>query len=103
MKSVAYIITRVLLFLIFLALVVVIVALARGYRFNVEDGTLTSTGIISANSLPTGAKIFINDNLAGVTNTNITLSPGKYTIRISKEGFTEWKKEVTNESRTNIT
>lgn len=86
---------KMILIVIFSSILIVIVAIARGYRFNFEEKTITSTGIVSVNSSPEAAKIFINGELRGVTNQNITLPPGKYSIRITKEGFTEWSKDVT--------
>lgn len=95
MKSIKGILTRLIIFVIFLIILVIIIALARGYRFDPEEGTLTSTGIISANSLPPAAKIFVNGNLEGVTNTNLTYPPGTYTVKITKDGYTDWEKQLT--------
>ncbi len=86
---------RVSLVAVFIVVLIVIIALARGYRLDLEERTLTSTGILAVNSAPNAAKIFINDELEGVTNTNLTLPPGQYSVRIEKEGFTSWQKDVT--------
>lgn len=88
------IIARLILLGLFLGIVILIVALARGYRFNLEEKTITSTGIISANSAPEAAKIWVNGDFKGVTNQNITVPPGEYEVSITKEGFTEWKKKL---------
>lgn len=85
---------KFLLIIIFSGILVLIVALARGYRFNFEERKITSTGILSVNSAPEAAKIYINDELKGVTNQNITLPPGNYRLKLVKDGFTEWQKEV---------
>ena len=69
--------------------------LARGYRFNLTDKKITSTGILAINSAPNAAKIYVNGELKGVTNSNITVPPGTYTVRISKEGCTDWQNTVT--------
>lgn len=87
-------VTRIILLALFIGIVVLIVALARGYRFNLDEKTITSTGIISANSAPEAAKIFVNGEFKGVTNQNISLSPGEYDVKITKEGFTEWQKKL---------
>ncbi|MCX7996699.1 MAG: PEGA domain-containing protein [Patescibacteria group bacterium] len=86
---------KIILIVIFSVILFLIVATARGYRFNFKDRTITSTGIISVNSAPEAAKILVNGELKGVTNQNITLPPGNYDVRISKEGFTEWHKNIT--------
>lgn len=95
MKSLTKILSRLLLLCLFLGILVLIVALARGYRFNLNDKTITSTGILAISSAPNAAKIYVNNELKGVTNTNITVPPGTYNIRISKEGFTDWSNTVT--------
>lgn len=79
------------LFLIFL---VGIIAFARGYRIDFKQKSLRPTGILAISSSPRAAKIYINDELKGVTNSNINLPPGKYVIRIKKEGYTSWNKTV---------
>jgi hypothetical protein len=94
MRRVSGILTRVFLLVVFFIVLVTTIALARGYRFNFDERTVISTGILSVNSAPNAAKIFVNDELKGVTNTNVSLPPGNYSVRISKEGFTEWKKDV---------
>jgi hypothetical protein len=85
---------RTVIILIFLGVVITVIALARGYRFNFNNKSLSATGIISISSNPTAAKIFINNELKGVTNTNITLPPGNYQVDIKKDGYTSWKKTV---------
>lgn len=86
---------RLLLLSIFLVILLGIIAYARGYRFDVKRKSLTSTGIISVNSNPKSAKIYINGELYdGVTDVDVTLPNGRYTIEIKKDGYTEWKREV---------
>ncbi len=43
-----------------------------------------------------GAQVFINENYAGATSPNFTLQvfPGRYSIRVFKSGFTEFRTEV---------
>jgi hypothetical protein len=72
----------------------VIIAYARGYRIDLEKRSLKSTGIIAATSYPKAAKIYINGELKGVTDTNLTLPPENYQIEIKKEGYTSWSKKI---------
>lgn len=73
----------------------VIALLASGYRFDLKKREITGTGIISINSFPDGSLIFLNDKPTGATNTSLTsLKPGKYTLRLEKQGFTNWEKEI---------
>src|SRR3990170_9018758 len=68
---------------------------ARGYRPNIKEKTLEPTGIISIKSQPSDAEVFIDGEKKGTTDLNIPpLSPGKYTVKITKEGFSSWSKEI---------
>lgn len=67
---------------------------ASGYRLDFTTKTLKPTGILSVNSSPNGAQVFINGVLKTATDSNLSLEPGKYAVEIKKEGFTPWKKEL---------
>ena len=73
---------------------VALIGYARGYRFDVEKRSVKSTGIISATSNPKAAKIYVNGELKGVTDTNLTLPPENYLVEIKKEGYTSWSKKI---------
>lgn len=89
-----YVARKIILGTIFAILLFGLVAIARGYRFSPTKGEVKSTGILVAASNPDGAKIFINGELKGATNSNISLAPGTYTVEIKKDGFTSWKREL---------
>lgn len=86
---------RIGLFLTFLAIAILIIAYARGYRIDFKKKSFKSTGIISVSSNPKAAKIFVNNELKGVTDTNVSLPPGDYQIDIKKEGHTSYSKKIT--------
>jgi len=88
------ILPKIIILGLFLVLLTGVIAYARGYRFNLQEGTMTSTGIISINSTPRGAQVFINDELKGATDTNITLPFGQYDVEVRKEGYTSWSKTI---------
>ncbi|MCR4276514.1 MAG: PEGA domain-containing protein [Candidatus Roizmanbacteria bacterium] len=88
------IIFRILFLLMFAIVLTTIIAYARGYRFDLENRSLKSTGIIAATSNPKAAKIYVNGELKGVTDTNLTLPPDNYLIEIKKEGYTGWNKKI---------
>ena len=88
------IISRISLIIVFLTIFIGVIALARGYRLDLKNQTITSTGILAVSSNPAAAKIYVNGELKGVTNSNLTLPPGAYTVEVKKEGFTSWKKEI---------
>ncbi len=67
---------------------------ARG-NYRITPGEiLPESGLLSANSFPTGAQVYIDDELATATNDTIYLKPGSYQIKISKGGYSPWKKTV---------
>ena len=67
-----------------------------GYRLGFSDSgpKLSQTGILNASSSPTGAQVYVNGHLTIATNNEVNLTPGKYTIRMSKEGYQDWDKDV---------
>jgi len=70
---------------------------AKGYRFSKDiDGrnVVSGTGLLVFNSVPDGARAFINGELATATDDTINLKPGKYGVRIEKDGYFPWEKEV---------
>lgn len=89
-----HLLQRLVIFTVFVLVLIAVIAYARGYRFNFREGTISSTGIISVNSSPRPAKVYINGVLQGATDTNLTLPYGKYTVEVKKEGYSSWKKEV---------
>jgi hypothetical protein len=78
----------------FLAVFISVVMYARGYRLNLAQGTIASTGILSISSNPKPASIYINGELGGATDSNISLPYGIYNIEVRKEGYSSWSKQV---------
>ena len=87
--------SKKLIFLIlFIAVILLTIAFGRGYRPNIKEKKILSTGIISITSLPKSAQVYINDELKGVTDINLHLSPGKYKVEVKKDGYLPWEKEI---------
>jgi hypothetical protein len=83
--------------LFFLLLGTVIVVLyGKGYRFNFEKGRpdFNGTGLLVATSLPDGAQVFINGHLTTATDNTINLAPKSYNVKIVKEGYFPWEKNL---------
>jgi len=80
------------IFIFILAVTVLVVRLAQGYRIDWRGGSLRPTGLLAATSFPDGAKVFINGKLSSATNTTISLSPDIYEIEIKKDGYFSWIK-----------
>lgn len=85
---------KLISFVIFITILVIVILYARGYRPDLKNKSFTSTGILSISSYPKTAKIYINNEFKGLTDINITLKPGKYFIEIKKDGYTSWEKEI---------
>ena len=88
------IIIKLIFFVLFITVLATVIAYARGYRLDIENRSVKSTGIISATSSPKAAKIYVNGELKGVTDTNLTLPPENYLVEIKKEGYTSWSKKI---------
>ncbi|MCL4367540.1 PEGA domain-containing protein [Patescibacteria group bacterium] len=73
----------------------VAVLLTKGYSFSTTEGKVVGTGIIALTSNPDGASVYIDGHLTTATNTTISqLSPKTYDIKIVKEGYISWEKQV---------
>ncbi len=81
-------------------LVIILIAgaaifLAKGYRYQPDTGTFSGTGIISVTSIPDQASVYLDGHLTTATDDNITsLPPKTYKVRIIKEGFIPWEKDI---------
>ena len=88
------IIPRIIIGTVFILVLIGVIAYARGYRFNIDERTISSTGILSVTSDPKPASVFLDDELVGATDENLTLPYGQYTIEVRKEGYTSWRKNI---------
>ncbi len=76
---------------------IAVILYARGYRLNLQgekQPIVTSTGILATTSDPSGAQIFINGVFKNATNTSLSLEPGTYTVKIAKDGYLSWQKDI---------
>jgi len=67
----------------------------RGYRVDIDSKTITTTGLLAANSVPKGASVYVDDKLITATDDTINLPPGEYVVKIVKDGFFPWQKKIT--------
>lgn len=81
-------------FALVITIAIVVIFFARGYQVDFTKKTVSGTGILVATSDPDGAEVLINGKLKTATNNTINLEPGKYTIRLEKDGFSPWEKLV---------
>src|SRR3989344_4602566 len=67
---------------------------ARGFKPDLKKG-IERTGLLVITSTPTGASVFLDGRLTAATDTNIAyLDPKSYKVRIEKEGYSAWEKDV---------
>ena len=84
----------------FLALVIIsastllVIKFAKGYRPSLKTKALQGTGLLAANSYPRGASVFINNKLTTATDDTLNLPPGKYQVKIQKDGYIPWEKSL---------
>jgi hypothetical protein len=68
------------------------IKIGQGYRPTTEG--LKGTGLLAANSFPSGAEVYINDKLTSATDDTINLPPGEYKVTIKKDGYIPWEKKL---------
>lgn len=75
---------------------VAVVLYGTGYRFGLgKNGPqVTGTGLLVATSTPDGAQVLINGHLTTATNNTINLQPGSYDVKIVKDGYFPWEKQI---------
>lgn len=60
-----------------------------------QNVDLTKTGMISAKSIPDGASVYIDEKLITATDDTVPgITPGIHTLKITKNGFTTWQKDI---------
>lgn len=66
---------------------------AQGYR-PTKAGTIKGTGLLSANSFPPAAEVYVNGRLTTATDNTLNIDPGDYNIEIKKDGYHTWSKKL---------
>src|SRR3989338_987146 len=80
---------------VFTALGPLIVLMAHGYRYDFDDGNLVVTGTLVIKTEPRGATVELNDTKLNDTPvTKRFLTPDKYEVEITKNGYRTWRKRV---------
>lgn len=89
------IITLALTVSILIGLTTFTVLYAEGWRFNTQTKTIQKTGMLAIRSIPEGAKVYLNNKVLTATNDTIqSLTPGNYSVKVQKDGFEVWTKEL---------
>ncbi|MDD3905950.1 MAG: PEGA domain-containing protein [Candidatus Omnitrophica bacterium] len=82
--------------LLFFITLPILLSYSLGYRIEYKAMKVYKTGIIFINTKPSGASVYINDELLdGVTPTQVEdLKPGSYRVKVNKDGFYPWGEEL---------
>ena len=74
----------------------IVLSYALGYTIDYKEFCVYKTGIISINSQPAGASVYLNGKkITDSTPAQIEeLRPGSYKIEVRRDGFYPWEKEL---------
>ena len=67
---------------------------ASGWRIDFSNQSIKKTGVLTVESSPTLATIYVDKEEIGRTNKSSALGIGTYSIKVSKDGYYDWKKEI---------
>ena len=73
---------------------ILLVQFAKGYRPDLNNGQIKSTGLLVTASEPKGAQVFLDDQLETATDNTLDLEPNNYLVEIKKEGYIPWAKQL---------
>lgn len=87
-------VSALLIVLFFLSVGYILLIYATGKRLT-RDGELVGVGIIQIDTTPDNSKVYLNGKHKEDGDTNLeNLRPGKYTIKIEKDNYSPWQKEI---------
>lgn len=67
---------------------------ANGWRIDPFSKSVFKTGVLTVQSEPFLANLYINNNIKGRTPKSVSLPIGIYDISVSKTGYITWRKDV---------
>lgn len=68
---------------------------AYGYTFNVETGNINQNSLLFVDAKPLPAQLYVDDELKGETDQRLILPEGNYSLRLAREGYHDWNRNVT--------
>jgi len=72
----------------------VIYYFSRGYRISISERSFRKTGVLTVQTEPSPAELYINGDDVGRTPRSRTLDIGINSISIKKNGYRDWNKQV---------
>ncbi len=87
--------------LAFFVIAPLVVLYTAGYRLSFQTGRLLQTGLLSIESLPRGADIWVDEEKIGSRTPALVenILPGDHRIRLAKDGYHVWEKTLPFASR----
>lgn len=68
---------------------------AQGYRVNIDDGSVRGTGVLSVESIPSKATIFVDGKERGRTPKSVpSVDEGNIKLKLTRDGYRDWTKNV---------
>lgn len=67
---------------------------SNGWRINPFDRSVLKTGVLTVESEPFLADIYIDEELKGRTPKSMSLPVGIYSVRVHRDGYRDWNKDV---------
>ena len=95
-QSLKVIISEAIMVVAVIITVIILAFVVSGYWLN-SDFKVERQGLLQVYSIPTGADVSIDGETSSWlqrTNTSKTLTGGKHTITLSKEGYDSWSKDI---------
>jgi len=80
--------------LLVIAFAFILFLLAKGYRIDFSKQEVNKTGAISIRPTPSSATAFLNNENIGKTPKSRVIDIGKHTIRLEKDGYHTWEKDI---------
>ena len=78
-----------------IALVIVLLFIVLGYRFNRSDGRIEQGGLLQFDTRPGGADVTVDGTMAGSrTASKATVGAGPHFITMGRTGYRQWQKSV---------
>ena len=65
---------------------------ANGYRLDIFKQEITQNGVITVESSPFGADVYVDEKLVGKTPKSTSVKIGSYHMTVKKDGYFNWEK-----------
>lgn len=77
-----------------------ILLLYTAYGYGLHKGQVIQNGLIYVSSTPSGSKVYVNGQQNGTTGERLFLQTGSYMMKVERNGYRTWSREVTVEGGT---